>query len=91
MWRRPRAFIVGAAIGVAAVGACWLAPTAAADPGDNPCPLSMALICHFLPVAPDGVDGGEDGVIDLTTNQPAVDPQAPAELPPFDPCQRGCI
>ncbi len=72
--------------------ASWLAPTAAADPGDNPCPLSMALVCHFLPIAPGGVDGGDDGFIDLTTNQPAIDPQAPvAELPPMDPCQRGCI
>jgi hypothetical protein len=88
MWRRLRTLVV--AVGVVTAG-CWLAPTAAADPNDNPCPLSMALMCHFLPIAPGGLDGGDDGVIDLTTNQPTVDPQAPAELPPMDPCQRGCI
>lgn len=85
---RLRAFLAIVGISCAAV---WLAPTATADPGDNSCPLSMALVCHFLPVDPGSVDGGEDGVIDLTTDQPAGDPQAPAELPPMDPCQRGCI
>jgi hypothetical protein len=71
-------------------GGGWLAPTAAANPGDSPCPLA-ALVCHFLPTVPGSVDGGEDGYIDLTKNQPAVDPQAQAPLPPLDPCQRGCI
>jgi predicted Abi (CAAX) family protease len=82
MWGRLRAVV--AIIGCVSA-ACWLAPPAVADEGDAPCPLSLALMCHFLPMAP-----GLDGDVDLTQQQPAPDPQrqpAPSlDLPPIDPC-----
>jgi hypothetical protein len=67
----------------------WVLPwNAAADPSDNPCPLTMALVCRFLPVAPN-----LDDDIDLTKQLPPADPSAPApdNLPPADVCAHDCI
>lgn len=78
MWQKfgTAALVVGL---VSAAG--WLAPPALADEGDAPCPLSLALMCHFLPMAP-----GLDGDVDLTQNQPAPDPQEQVAAPVIDPC-----
>ncbi len=73
-------------VGVALVlGA--LAPTAAAQPGDNPCTVAVSFLCPFIPTAPD-----LDGDVDLTTQLPS-DPNAlsPEFRPPVDPCDNGCI
>jgi hypothetical protein len=61
---------------------------AGADPSDLSCPLAMFFICKMVPVAPD-----LDGDVDLTKQQPPVDPAAPApdSLPPADICARGCV
>jgi hypothetical protein len=84
MRRRLRAVLVIVGFGVAVGGAGWLAPPAFAD---DPCPLSLSFMCRFLPVAPD-----LDGDIDLTQQLPPANPQEPGpELPPLDPCQRGCV
>jgi hypothetical protein len=58
-----------------------------AGPSDDPCPLQMALICRFLPAAPD-----LDGDIDLSTQPPAgpTDPASRSDAPPADICIRGC-
>jgi hypothetical protein len=76
-----------AAAGV--VGAAMLLATPAnADPGDNPCEFSVSFICRFVPIAP-----GLEGDIDLTQQQPPVDPAAPLPEPPLpaDICANGCI
>jgi hypothetical protein len=78
MWQKLRVVVLMVGVGCA-VG--WLAPPASADDGDRPqCPLSLALMCRLLPVAPD-----MDGDLDLTTNQPAPGPQEQLP-PPVDPC-----
>jgi hypothetical protein len=67
----------------------WVPPwKAAADPSDDPCPLAVALVCRFLPVAPN-----LDGDIDLTKQLPPADPfaRAPDHLPPADVCAPDCI
>ena len=73
---------------VSAIGAAvLLAAPAGADPGDNPCEFSVSFICRFVPIAPD-----LEGDIDLTQQQPPVDPVAPPQdTPPVDPCIAGCI
>lgn len=59
---------------------------AAAPPGDS-CPLAMAFLCRFLPVAPD-----LDGDVDLTQQLPPADSVPPPDsLPAAEPCAAGCI
>jgi hypothetical protein len=81
-----------AAVGVVGAAVLLAAP-AGADPGDNPCEFSVSFVCRFVPIAPD-----LEGDIDLTQQQPPVDPAAPlpdAPLPepppPADICANGCI
>ncbi len=64
------------------------APVAAAQPADSPCTVAANFFCQFIPTAPD-----LEGVVDLTTQLPPVDPNAPLPetLPPVDPCMYGCI
>lgn len=74
---------------VSAVGAAvFLAGPASAEPGENPCDLAVTFLCKFVPIAPD-----LEGDVDLTQQQPPVDPNAPLPetLPPLDPCSTGCI
>jgi hypothetical protein len=74
---------------VSAVGAAvLLAAPAGAAPGDNPCELAISFVCRFVPIAPD-----LEGDIDLTQQQPPVDPAAPPpeSPPPVDICANGCI
>ncbi|MDT5069692.1 MAG: hypothetical protein QOK02_5847 [Mycobacterium sp.] len=74
---------------VSAVGAAVLfAVPAGAEPGDNPCQFSISFICRFVPMAPD-----LEGDIDLTQQQPPVDPAAPLpEVPlPANICSNGCV
>jgi hypothetical protein len=81
--RRP----VIAAAAVLAAGAYLATPTSA-DPGDNPCEFAINYFCKFIPIAPD-----LEGDVDLTTDQPPADPNAPPpeSLPVVDPCAAGCI
>jgi hypothetical protein len=67
---------------------------AVADPSDDPCPLAMAFVCKFLPIAPE-----LDDDVDLTKQAP-TDPASPELQPPGDPaapqqtadiCGHGCI
>lgn len=81
----------------------WAQPqTALAGPSDVPCPLSMVIMCRFLPIAPeldDDVDltkppGGDPGSPD--PQPPDLlspdDPMAPVPVPqPADICINGCI
>jgi hypothetical protein len=72
--------------------------TTIADPSDDPCPLAMAIVCRFLPIAP-----GLDDDVDLTKQppgdpatpdpQPSSDPAVPAPTPQrtADICSNGCI
>jgi hypothetical protein len=78
--------VIGAAVALAA-GVILAAP-AAAEPGDNPCGIAISYICRFVPIAPD-----LEGDVDLTQQQPPVDPNAPPpeSLPVVDPCAAGCI
>jgi hypothetical protein len=74
---------------VSAIGAAvLLAGPASAEPGDNPCELAVTFLCKFVPIAPH-----LEGDIDLTQQQPPIDPNAPLpeSLPPADPCAAGCI
>jgi len=74
---------------VSAVGAAMLlAAPAGAEPGDNPCEMAISFVCRFVPIAPD-----LEGDIDLTQQQPPVDPAAPPpeSPPPADICANGCI
>jgi hypothetical protein len=74
---------------VSAVGAAvLLAVPAGAEPGDNPCELAISFVCRFVPIAPE-----LEGDIDLTQQQPPVDPAAPPpeSPPPADICANGCI
>jgi hypothetical protein len=74
---------------VSAVGAAvLLAAPAGAEPGDNPCELAISFVCRFVPIAPE-----LEGDIDLTQQQPPVDPAAPPpeSPPPADICANGCI
>jgi hypothetical protein len=75
-----------ASVAVVGLGAVLSAP-ACASPVDDPCPLAMSLICHFVPIAPD-----LDHDVDLTTPPSPGDPTEPPEesLPPVDLCARGC-
>jgi len=81
--RRP----VIAAAAVLAAGV-YLATPPSADPGDNPCEFAINYFCKFIPIAPD-----LEGDVDLTTDQPPADPNAPPpeSLPVVDPCAAGCI
>ncbi len=58
-----------------------------ARPTDNPSNLAVSFLCRYVPMAPD-----LEGDIDLTKQQPADDPKAPAPdtRPPVDPCINGC-
>lgn len=60
---------------------------AAAEPVTDPCSLSVTLLCHFVPMAPDW-----EGDIDLTQNQPPADPAVPEpeSREPSDYCFNGC-
>jgi len=81
--RRP----VIAAVAVLTAGVYLATPTSA-DPGDNPCEFAINYFCKFIPIAPD-----LEGDVDLTTDQPPADPNAPPpeSLPVVDPCAAGCI
>ena len=83
MLRRP----VIAAAAVLAAGV-YLATQTSANPGDNPCEFAINYFCKFIPIAPD-----LEGDVDLTTDQPPADPNAPPpeSLPVVDPCAAGCI
>ena len=83
MLRRP---VVAAAAALAA--GVYLATPTSADPGDNPCEFAINYFCKFIPIAPD-----LEGDVDLTTDQPPADPNAPPpeSLPVVDPCAAGCI
>lgn len=61
--------------------------TASADPDTNPCQLVAGLLCRFLPMAPE-----LEGDIDLTKDQPPVNPSVPEpdSRPPADICANGC-
>jgi hypothetical protein len=76
-------------IAIGVVGAqLATANPAAADPTDDPCSLALSFICRLVPVAPN-----LEGDVDLTKQQPPVDPADPApdSLPPAEVCSRGCI
>ena len=72
----------------AMAAAAFFAAPASADPGDNPCEFAINYFCKFIPIAPD-----LEGDVDLTTDQPPADPNAPPpeSLPVVDPCAAGCI
>lgn len=72
----------------ALAAATALAATAAAEPGDTPCEFAVNFFCKYIPIAPD-----LEGNVDLTQQQPPVDPNAPLPetLPPTDVCVNGCI
>jgi hypothetical protein len=81
IWRREvstakRAIAV--AIGATVVAFGVAAPANAGPAGGDSCPLAMAFLCHFLPVAPD-----LDHDIDLTQDSATVNgdtlPQMPAD------------
>lgn len=69
------------------VAAVFSAPVAAAQPG-APCSGEISFFCQMIPTAPD-----LEGTVDLTTQLPPVDPNAPVpeSLPPLNPCINGCI
>ena len=83
MLRRP---VIAAAAALAA--GVYLATPTSADPGDNPCEFAINYFCKFIPIAPD-----LEGDVDLTTDQPPADPNAPPpeSVPVVDPCAAGCI
>jgi hypothetical protein len=54
--------------------------TASADQDDDPCPLSMVLLCRMLPISPQ-----LDGDVDLTKPQSPANPDAPQQDSPPSP------
>ncbi|OBF37456.1 hypothetical protein A5719_21850 [Mycolicibacterium peregrinum] len=64
------------------------APTAVAEPAEDPCGLTFSLFCRLVPIVPE-----LEHSVDLTVNQPPVDPAAPPpeSMPPPDPCAAGCV
>ena len=78
--------VIGAAAALAA--GILRATPANAEPGDNPCEFAINYFCRFIPIDPD-----LEGDVDLTQQQPPVDPNAPPpeSLPVVDPCAAGCI
>jgi hypothetical protein len=93
-------------IGVLAIASAALvlsgwasARSAIADPADDPCPLSMAFVCRFVPIAPE-----LEGDVDLTKQQAPADPASSGLHSPGDSavpvlvpqgtadiCGNGCI
>jgi hypothetical protein len=71
-----RAVII--ALGV--VAALGLAPTAGADPSDDPCQLAVSFLCRFVPMAPD-----LDHDVDLTQDPGALNGQPLPEAPTAEP------
>ncbi|WP_235892258.1 fibronectin-binding protein [Mycolicibacterium hodleri] len=71
-----------------AVAPVAMAAPAAADPDNDPCQFAFSLFCRLVPIAPD-----LDHNIDLTQDQPPVDPAAPLpeSLLRPDPCAAGCV
>jgi hypothetical protein len=67
------------ALGVVA-GALGLAPTAGADPADDPCQLAVSFLCRFVPMAPD-----LDHDVDLTQDPGALNGQPLPEPPAAEP------
>lgn len=64
-------WVAAAGIGMFAA-VSMAAPTAAADPVEDPCQLGVTFLCHFFPVAP-----YLEGDVDLTRDAPPPDPAAP--------------
>jgi hypothetical protein len=75
MTRSERKTLI-ASTAMIALSALW-APAANADQEDDPCPLSMALLCRMLPISPE-----LDGDVDLTTPTVLPDPVAAPQEPP---------
>lgn len=75
-----------AAAGALTAGLLLAAP-ASAEPGDNPCELAVNFLCRIVPIAP-----GLEGDVDLTQQQPPLDPNAPPpeSRPIVDTCAAGC-
>ncbi len=87
----PR-FLVRTRLGILATAllaghAAGLPAAALAEPVTDPCSLSVTILCHFVPMAPDW-----EGDIDLTQNQPPADPTVPEpeSRQPADYCFNGC-
>ena len=68
-----KAIIVAASASALALG---LAAPATADFPDDPCPLSVAFLCSFLPIAPD-----LDHNIDLTQQSGIINGQPVPQIP----------
>ncbi|TPG36420.1 fibronectin-binding protein [Mycolicibacterium hodleri] len=89
---KKRAVIVAVGVLGATLGA---AAPAGADPSDDQCPLSVTILCRFLPIAP-----GLDHDIDLTQGPGSLNGQAlpemphsgqsPEDVPPAQICPTGC-
>ena len=79
---------VAAAVAILATASLAAAPTGTAEPSEDPCALAFSLFCKFVPIAPD-----LEHNIDLTQNQPPVDPAAPPpeSFPMPDICANGCV
>jgi len=60
----------------AAAAATMFATPANASPAEDPCELAITFLCQFMPIAPD-----LDHDIDLTVDQPPVDPAVPPPPP----------
>ena len=82
---------MAAALSIASVVLVLVAwpAVATADPSDDPCPLAMAFVYRFVPIAPN-----LEGDIDLTQQHPPTDPNTPMpDLPPQTDiiCANGCV
>ncbi|GAA2538520.1 fibronectin-binding protein [Mycolicibacterium diernhoferi] len=75
----PRTALAALAAGAAMTLATTFATPVNASPVDNPCELAVTFLCQFMPIAPD-----LEHDIDLTVDQPPVDPADPA-VPPAPP------
>jgi hypothetical protein len=70
---KMRAVIVALGVTAAALG---VAAPAGADPADDPCQLAVALLCRFVPMAPD-----LDHDVDLTQDPGALGGQPLPDTP----------
>lgn len=79
-------FWVPSLVAAAGIGAVVLAAPGHAEPVDEPCPLTVSLLCRFVPIAP-----SLDGDIDYSQNHSGEGILAPESALPVDPCVSGCI
>lgn len=73
-------------VATAGICAAALAAPVHAEPVDEPCPLTVSLVCRLVPIVP-----SLDGDVDYTQHQSGAGIVAPESALPVDPCASSCI